>query len=73
MKGSGNKVAKARPGSMVNKIRAVSVIMITSVMKSTRCKDKNKQSRSVAAPIRAIKSPVRRPPKYSRDSRIKCS
>ena len=73
MKGSGNKVTSAKVGLMVNKMTEVIKIIKTSVAKSSRCKDKKTLMRSVSLPIRAIKSPVRRPPKYSSDSFSKCS
>ena len=73
MNGRGNKVAAANRISMLNKITAVIKIIKISVAKSRRCTDKKTLMRSVSAPIRFIKSPVRRPPKYSRDRRIKCS
>ena len=73
MKGKGNKVASAKRTSMLSKIAAVIKIISTSVAKSSKCKDRNTQMRSVSAPMRFIRSPVRRPPKYSKDKRIKCS
>ena len=73
MNGSGNKVAAAKRGSMLMRMAAVIKIINTSVAKSSRCKDKNTQMRSVSAPMRFIKSPVRRPPKYSSDKRMRCS
>ena len=72
MKGSGNNVTSAKVGLMENKMMAVIMIISTSVAKSSKCKDKNTLMRSVSLPMRAIKSPVRRPPKYSSDSFSKC-
>ena len=49
------------------------VIIKKSVAKSNRCRDKKTHKRSVSPPIRVIKSPVLRPPKYSNESLIKWS
>ena len=73
MKGNGANVTKASKGSIDTKIAAVMVIINTSVIKSKAYKDKKTQIRSVSAPMRAIKSPVRLPPKYSSESLSKCS
>ena len=73
MKGSGTKVAKASHGLMENKMAAVIMSMSTSVAKSSRCSDKNTQMRSLSLPMRDIRSPVRLPPKYSKDMRSKWS
>ena len=69
----GNNVAQASHGSMLNKMTAVIKIINTSVAKSSKCKDKNTHNLSVSLPMRVIKSPVRRPPKYSSESFNKCS
>jgi hypothetical protein len=43
------------------------------VAKSSRCSDRNTLMRSLSEPMRAIRSPVRLPPKYSSDSLSRCS
>jgi len=73
MKGSGSSVTNASHGLIENRIAAVIAIISTSVAKSSRCSDRKTLIRSVSAPIRAIRSPVRLPPKYSSDSDIMCS
>ena len=65
MKGSGTRVTSANQGLMENRMAAVMINISTSVAKSSRCKDKNTQMRSLSLPMRDIKSPVRLPPKYS--------
>ena len=63
MKGSGTRVTSASQGLMENRITAVMKIMSTSVMKSSACSDRKTLIRSVSDPMRAIRSPVRLPPK----------
>ena len=46
-------------------------IINTSVPKSNAVSERNVQMRSVSLLIRAIRSPVRLPPKYSSERRIK--
>ena len=70
IKGNGSKVTSASHGLMENRIAAVITIISTSVAKSSRCSDRNRQMRSDSEPMRDIRSPVRLPPKYSSD---KCS
>ena len=69
MKGSGTSVTSASRGLIETRITAVITIISTSVAKSSRCSDRNTQMRSVSEPMRAIRSPVRLPPKYSSDKR----
>jgi hypothetical protein len=73
MNGSGSNVTSASQGLMENRIAAVMRIISTSVAKSSKCRERNTQMRSLSEPMRAIRSPVRLPPKYSRESRNKCS
>ncbi|CFN64813.1 Uncharacterised protein [Bordetella pertussis] len=73
MNGSGTRVANASHGLIDTRIAAVMAIISTSVAKSSRCSDRNTQMRSVSLPMRAIRSPVRLPPKYSSESCCKCS
>jgi len=68
MSGSGTSVASASQGLMENRMPAVISIISTSVAKSSACSDRNTLMRSVSAPRRAIRSPVRLLPKYSSDS-----
>ena len=68
--GSGSNVTSASQGSIEIRIAVVIAIISTSVAKSSRCSDRNRQMRSDSEPMRAIRSPVRLPPKYSSD---KCS
>ena len=65
MKGSGSSVTRASQGWMENRITEVMPIISTSVAKSSRCKERKTLMRSVSEPMRAIRSPVRLPPKYS--------
>ena len=62
------------PGGMHNFHKHVDQDEIIIVLKGKveQWVDKNKQIRSDSEPIRAIKSPVLLPPKYSNDSFIKC-
>ena len=73
MKGNGSSVTSANHGSIEARIAAVITIISTSVAKSSRCSDRNTLMRSVSAPIRAIRSPVRLPPKYCSDRPSRCS
>ena len=73
MNGNGTSVTSASSGLIDNRIAAVITIISTSVAKSSRCSDRKMQIRSVSEPMRAIRSPVRLPPKYSSDSRSRCS
>ena len=73
MMGSGTSVTSASVGSMENRMTVVMAIIRMSVAKSSRCSDKKMLMRSVSEPMRAIRSPVRRPPKYSSESLSKCS
>ena len=63
MNGSGTSVTSASHGFMENRIAAVIMIISTSVMKSSACSDRNTLMRSVSDPMRAMRSPVRLPPK----------
>ena len=72
IKGKGKSVTKAKVGLMENKMTAVIKIIKTSVAKSNKCSERKTLMRSVSLPMRAIKSPVRRPPKYSNDNFSKC-
>ena len=73
MKGSGSSVTRASHGLIETRIAAVIAIISTSVAKSSRCRERNRQMRSVSEPMRAIRSPVRLPPKYSSDRPSRCS
>ena len=73
MNGSGSKVTSASFALIETNIAAVMMIISTSVAKSSKCNDKNTQIRSDSEPMRDIKSPVRLPPKYSRESLSRCS
>ena len=73
MNGSGSRVTSASQGLIENRIAAVMTIISTSVAKSSRCSERKTQMRSVSEPMRAIRSPVRLPPKYSSESRSRCS
>ncbi|MCY1242202.1 hypothetical protein D9M72_551480 [compost metagenome] len=73
MNGSGTSVTSASQGLIETRITAVMTIISTSVAKSSRCRDRNTQMRSLSEPMRAIRSPVRLPPKYSSDSLSRCS
>ena len=73
MKGSGTRVTRASQGLMDARITAVITSISTSFRKSSACSDRNTQMRSLSLPMRAIRSPVRLPPKYSRLSVIRCS
>ena len=73
MNGSGTSVTSASHGLIENRMTAVITIISTSVAKSSRCSDRKTQMRSVSEPMRAIRSPVRLPPKYSRESFSRCS
>ena len=63
MKGSGSSVTSASHGLIENRMIEVIRIISTSVAKSSACRDRNTQMRSVSLPMRAIRSPVRLPPK----------
>ena len=63
MKGSGTSVTSASQGLIENRMAAVMQIISTSVTKSRACSERNTLIRSVSDPIRAIRSPVRLPPK----------
>ena len=73
MKGNGTRVTSASFGSIDTRIAAVIKIINTSLVKSSRCNERNTQIRSLSLPILAIRSPVRLDPKYSRDSDCKCA
>ena len=73
MTGSGARVTSASFGSMEKRMAAVISIISTSVAKSSRCSDKKVLMRSVSEPMRAMRSPVRRLPKYSSDRRSRWS
>ncbi|MNW08838.1 hypothetical protein D3C71_2056970 [compost metagenome] len=63
MNGSGTRVTSASQGLMENRMAAVIMIMSTSVTKSKACNDRKTLMRSVSEPMRAMRSPVRLPPK----------
>ena len=63
MNGSGSSVTTASHGLIENRMTAVITIISTSVAKSRACSDRKTQMRSVSLPMRAIRSPVRLPPK----------
>ena len=69
MNGKGTSEAIARIGSSVSRIATVMRIISTSDAKSTRLIDRKLQIRSVSLVNRAIRSPVRLPPKNSSESR----
>ena len=73
MIGSGSRVTSASQGLMVNRMTAVIVIISTSVAKLSRSSERKILMRSVSLPMRAIRSPVRLPPKYSKDRPSRCS
>ncbi len=73
MNGSGTSVTSASQGLIEIRMTAVIMIISTSVKKSSRCSDRKTQMRSLSLPMRAIRSPVRLPPKYSSDSFSRCS
>ena len=72
MNGSGASVTSASHGLIENRITAVIVIISTSVAKSSRLSERKTQMRSLSAPMRDIRSPVRLPPKYSSDRVCRC-
>ncbi|MOA13074.1 hypothetical protein D3C78_1331060 [compost metagenome] len=59
MKGSGTRVTSASQGLMENRMTEVITIISTSVTKSSALSDRKRLIRSVSAPMRAIRSPVR--------------
>ncbi|MNR57031.1 hypothetical protein D3C85_1777260 [compost metagenome] len=59
MKGSGTNVTSASQGLIENRITEVITIINTSVTKSSALSDRKRLMRSVSAPMRAIRSPVR--------------
>ena len=71
MNGNGSK---RRPAPATGRSRTgsprSSAIISTSVAKSSACSDRKLQIRSVSEPMRAIRSPVRLPPKYSSESSL---
>ena len=69
--GRGSRVTSANQGLMEARITAVITSISTSLRKSSACSDRNTQMRSDSLPMRAIRSPVRLPPKYSRLSVIR--
>ena len=71
MKGKGSSVASAILALMLSNTAAVMTIMTQSAAKSTTLIDRKLHSRSVSLLMRAIRSPVRLPPKNSSDSRCK--
>ncbi|KFB73361.1 MAG: hypothetical protein AW09_001386 [Candidatus Accumulibacter phosphatis] len=73
MIGSGNRVTAASQGSIDTRMTVVMTIISTSVAKSRRCSEMKMLMRSVSEPMRAIRSPVRLPPKYSCESFSRCS
>ena len=73
MKGSGARVMMASHGFIDHKMTPVMMIISTSEAKSSKCSDRKTQMRSLPLPMRAIRSPVRLPPKNSSDSFIRCS
>ncbi len=73
MIGRGISVTSASHGLIENRMTAVIAIISTSVAKLSRSSDRKTLMRSVSLPIRAIRSPVRLPPKYSSDRPSRCS
>ena len=73
MIGNGSSVNNASSGLIEIRMQAVMLIISTSVAKSRKCSEMKTLMRSVSEPMRAIKSPVRLPPKYSCESLSRCS
>src|ERR1017187_379524 len=72
MGGKEMMAARASVVSSESKTTQVLTIMSTSVTKSTSVSERNEHKCSVSELMRAIRSPVRLPPKYSRLSFCKC-
>ena len=70
--GSGMSVVSASQGSIEIRMAAVMRIIRTSLAKSSKCSERKRLMRSVSLPMRAIRSPVRLPPKYCSESVCRC-